>query len=54
MIKELNGKNLVTCDVSLLDGGIETVTSTESLYKQIKTSMGMADFCKETISWTKE
>lgn len=54
MIKELNGKNLITCDVSLLDGGIDTVTSTESLYKQIKTSMGMADFCKETISWTKE
>jgi hypothetical protein len=54
MIKELKDNNLVTCSVSLLDGGIDTVKSTESLYNQIKTSMGMADFCSETISWTKE
>lgn len=49
-----DGKDLVTNDVSLLDGGIDAVTSTETLRKQVATSMGMDGWADEKNTWTKE
>ncbi len=54
MLPSINKTSMTTCDVSLLDGGMDSVKSTESLYKQVLSSMKMAEFCKETINWTKE
>jgi hypothetical protein len=49
-----DGESFVTNDVSLLDGGIDAVTSTESLREQVSSSMKMNDWGKETQSWIKE
>ena len=45
---------MVSCDVSLLDGGVDSVTSTEAFRKQVVTSMKSAEYGVESISWTKE
>jgi hypothetical protein len=50
----LDGGDLVTTDVSLLDGGVDALTSTESLRKQVETSMRMDEWGKETLEWIKE
>jgi len=45
---KLEGDNtLILADISLLDGGVDTVTSTESLRDQIKLSMAKPEFHKE-------
>lgn len=54
MIKESGSNTLVTCDVSLLDGGVDAVTSTEAFRKQVAASMKSAEYGVETISWTKQ
>ncbi len=54
MIKEMDKAKMVSCDVSLLDGGVDAVTSTEAFRKQVATSMKSAEYGVETISWTKE
>lgn len=54
MIKEAGSNKLVTCDVSLLDGGVDAVTSTEAFRKQVAASMKSAEYGVETISWTKQ
>lgn len=54
MIKEKDKATMVTCDVSLLDGGVDAVTSTEAFRKQIVTSMKSDEYGVETITWTKE
>ncbi len=54
MVKEADKSKMVTCDVALLDGGVDAVTSTEALRKQVATSMKNPDYGLETISWTKE
>ena len=54
MIKSSDKKSLVTCDVSLLDGGVDSVTSTEAFRKQVVTSMKSAEYGVESITWTKE
>jgi hypothetical protein len=54
VIKELKGKNLITCDLSLLDEGKDAVTSIEALRKEAISSMKMEEFCTETENWTKE
>jgi len=41
---EFDGKQLVVGDISLLDGGVDALTSTESLREQIKTSKPMEEF----------
>jgi hypothetical protein len=54
MIKDIGTNEMVTCDVSLLDGGIDAVTSTESFRKQVAVSMKKAEFGDESTSWTRE
>jgi len=54
MIKESGKRTMVTCDVSLLDGGVDAVTSTETLREQVSLSMKKAEFCVETTRWTKQ
>lgn len=54
LIKELKGPKMISCDLSLLDGGKDAVTSTESLRKEVISSMKMEGFCAETEQWTKE
>lgn len=53
MLKEISGNSMVTCDVSLLVGGVDAVTSSESLREEVLGSMKRDDFCTETISWYK-
>ncbi|MEY3442953.1 MAG: hypothetical protein RLZZ519_1234 [Bacteroidota bacterium] len=50
----MDGANLQTCDVSLLDGGVDAVTSTETLRKQVATSMHMSEWGSEIQDWSKE
>jgi hypothetical protein len=47
-------KTLTSHDIGLLDGGIEAVTSTEALRKQIETSLGMEGVLTEETVWTKQ
>jgi hypothetical protein len=54
VIKELKGTKMISCDLSLLDGGKDAVTSTEALRKEVISSMKMEGFCAETEQWTKE
>lgn len=48
------GEKYITNDVSLLDGGVDAVTSTEALRKQVSASMQMSEWGKETLSWEKQ
>lgn len=48
------GSQLITNDISLLDGGVDAVTSTESYRRQVLTSMKMSDWGGGKIVWTKE
>lgn len=50
----MEGSTLVTCNVALLDGGIDAVSSTETLRSQVSRSMRMEDWGKETLEWIKE
>ena len=50
---KIEGDNLVTYDVSLLDGGTDAVVSTESFREQIKLSMQRPEFLSSKIVWTK-
>jgi hypothetical protein len=54
MLPVIDKKSMTTCDVSLLDGGVDSVKSSETLRKQVVNSMKKAEFCTETIIWTKE
>ncbi len=54
MINESGKNKMTTCDVSLLDGGVDAVTSTEAFRTQVSSSMKMAEYCAETLNWTKE
>jgi hypothetical protein len=47
-------KTLTTHDIGLLDGGVEAVTSTEALRKEIETSLGMEGALSEETIWTKQ
>jgi hypothetical protein len=49
-----DGKDLVTNDVSLLDGGVDAVTSTETLRAQVAASMKMEGWAEEKITWVKQ
>jgi len=53
-IKELSNNTLSTCDMTLLDGGVDAVTSSEELRNQVIKSMRRSDFCEEPIKWTKK
>lgn len=48
------GNTMITNDVSLLDGGVDAVTSTESLRTQVETSMKQGEWANETLSWKKK
>ncbi|MEZ4828919.1 MAG: hypothetical protein R3C61_21930 [Bacteroidia bacterium] len=54
MIKIYETGTMVTCDVSLLDGGVDAVVSTQSFRDQVSRSMNMEEYCAETIEWIKE
>jgi hypothetical protein len=54
VIKELKDNKMTSCDLALLDGGKDAVTSTESLQKEVISSMKMEEFCAESEQWTKE
>lgn len=47
-----NGK-LIVSDVSLLDGGVDAVTSTETLRSQVTRSMSMEAWANESLTYTK-
>ncbi len=51
---EVSNNKLTTQDVSLLDGGVDAVTSTETLRKQIETSLGMEGGLSEEATFTKQ
>ncbi len=51
---KFDGKDLLTYDISLLDGGVDAVTSTEAFQSQIRTSMIKPEFLSEETRWTKE
>jgi hypothetical protein len=48
-----DGGDLVTNDVSLLDGGMDAVTDTKSLRKQVETSMDNPEWGQETQTWSR-
>ncbi len=50
----MEGEILQTSDVSLLDGGVDAVTSTETLRKQVATSMRMKEWGSEIQEWSKD
>lgn len=52
-LKEISDSKMVTCDMSLLVGGVDAVTSSESLREEVLGSMDRYDFCTESTSWTK-
>ena len=54
LIVDLTKDTMITSDVSLLDGGVDAVTSTATLKNQVKKSMKMEGWATETITWTKE
>lgn len=47
------GSKLITNDVSLLDGGVDAVTDTKSLRKQVQSSMSNAEWGLETQTWAR-
>lgn len=45
------GNKLITNDVSLLDGGIDAVTSTKAFRQQVEASMANPEWGQETQTW---
>jgi hypothetical protein len=50
----MEGSTLVSTDVALLNGGVDAVTSSETLRSQVAASMRMDEWGKETQEWTKQ
>ncbi len=50
----LDGNELETFNFSLLDGGVDAVTSTEAYRSQIETSIKMTGGLSDTIRWMKK
>jgi hypothetical protein len=50
----MEGSTLVSTDVALLNGGVDAVTSSETLRSQVAASMRMDEWGKETHEWTKQ
>ena len=50
----MDGATLMSTDVSLLDGGVDAVTSTETLRSQVASSMRKTEWGEETKEWTKD
>jgi hypothetical protein len=51
---EISGKKLIIHDVSLLDGGVDVVSSTEDLRSQVERSMTMEGWGKEKIEYSRK
>lgn len=51
---ELSGKKLIIHDVSLLDGGVDAVTSTETLRSQVERSMKLEGWGAEKLEYVKQ
>ncbi|MFI5172930.1 MAG: hypothetical protein ACHQFW_11095 [Chitinophagales bacterium] len=47
-------KNLKSLDISLKEGGVDAVTSTEAFRKEISASLKYADALSSEATWTKE
>jgi hypothetical protein len=45
---------LIVSDVSLLDGGVDAVTSTGTLRSQVERSMSMETWANESLTYTKQ
>lgn len=54
MIKDKTENGFITCDVSLLNGGVDIVTSTSTLRSEVISSMNKTEYCTETLTWEKE
>ncbi len=50
---KFDGKKLITYDMSLLDGGTDAVTSTQTFREQVTTSMTKPEFLSSEIIWNK-
>jgi hypothetical protein len=51
---EVTGKKLVIHDVALLDGGVDAISSTETLRSQVERSMTKEGWGKEKLEYTKQ
>ncbi len=51
---EIKGKNITVWDVSLLDGGMDAITSTEAFQKEVLASMKMEGWSKEPTTYYKQ
>lgn len=51
---KFDGQKLITNDVSLLDGGVDAVTSTKTLRSQVEKSMKSEEWANETQTWHKK
>jgi hypothetical protein len=49
-----DGSSLITCDLALLDGGVEDATDTKSLRAQVERSIVKDAWGEETIEWVQE
>lgn len=50
----MDGDSVVSTSMSLLDGGVEAITSTETLRMQVVASMKMEGWGEETVKWSKD
>jgi hypothetical protein len=51
---KFDGQQLITNDVSLLEGGVDAVTSTKALRDQVEKSMKSDEWATETQTWHKK
>ena len=49
-----DGSTLITCDLALLDGGVDEVKDTKSLRAQVERSMVKDEWGNETLEWVQE
>lgn len=52
-IYKFDGDKLITYDFGLLDGGVDSVTSTQSFRDQVLVSMQREEFLSDETVWTK-
>ncbi|MDZ4844084.1 MAG: hypothetical protein SH857_00895 [Chitinophagales bacterium] len=52
--EEVDKKTMKSFDVSLLDGGMDSVSSTETYRAQVETSLKIEECLTEEKTWTKE
>jgi ABC-type amino acid transport substrate-binding protein len=53
MVISADETTLVTCDMALLVGGIDVVTSREALLKEVEASMQKPEFTETVLEWNR-